>query len=117
MLINFVLVLSSILGIWAIDKTLEPETKGEDVVCEVINKIANSAIFPWDNKMLRRIAYVESKFGEDRRTYRPGYHGGIWQIDEITFKDATQSGSHPKLDQLWTKIANLLSKPKDDIKW
>lgn len=115
MLLNFVFVLTFLLGTWAIDKTLVPETKGVDVVCEVINKI--DKIFPDDERMLRRIAYVESKFGEDWNTYREGYHGGIWQIDKIGFDNATINGSRPKLDQLWPKIEKLLNKTKEDIKW
>lgn len=115
--VTFVLVVSFLVCTWAIDNTLVPETKGEDVVCEVINKIDKSLIFPGDEKMLRRIAYVESKFGEDRGTYRKGYHGGIWQVDKIGFDDAMNSGSHPKLDQLWLKIEKLLPKQKKDIKW
>lgn len=117
MLLKFVLVLSFILFTWAIDNTVVPETKGEDVVCEVIKKIDDSGIFAFDKKMLRRIAFVESKFGQDSGTYRKGYHGGIWQVDEIGFKDAIISGSHPNLDKLWPKIAELLNKPKEDIKW
>lgn len=117
MLFNFVIFLSFLSCTWATDKTLVPETKGEDVVCAVINKIENSLIFTGDHKMLRRIAYVESKFGEDRNTYRKGYHGGIWQIDEIGFNDAVQSGSHPNLDKLWSKIEILLGKQRKNIEW
>lgn len=117
MLFHFVLILPFLLRVWAVDETLIPETKGEDVVCEVIDKIEKSLIFPGDENMLRRIAYVESKFGTDRDTYRAGYHGGIWQIDEIGFVDAVTSGNHPNLDRLWPKIEKLLPKQKKDIKW
>ena len=117
MLLKFVSFLSFLSFAWAIDKTLVPETNGEDVVCEVIKKISDSNIFPDDKKMLRRIAFVESRFGEDSGTYRHDHHGGIWQIDKIGFDDAVISGSHPKLDKLWTKIATLLNKQKEDIKW
>lgn len=117
MLLNFVLVLSFSLCTWAIDNTLVPETNGVDVVCAVIDKIEKSLIFPGDEKMLRRIAYVESKFGVDRGTYRKGYGGGIWQVDKIGFDDAVNTGSHPKLDQLWSKIEKILPKHKKDIKW
>ncbi|XP_031625312.1 uncharacterized protein LOC116341994 [Contarinia nasturtii] len=117
LLLNFALVLFFSLYAWAIDNTLVPEAKGEDVVCEVIKKIEKSSIFGGDEKMLRRIAYVESKFGTDQDTYRPGYNGGIWQIDRIGFDDAMITGSHPKLDQLWKEIEKLLAKEKKDIKW
>lgn len=117
MLLKFVSFLPFLSFAWAIDKTLVPGTNGEDVVCDVIRKIADSNIFPDDKKMLRRIAFVESRFGVDSGTYRQGYHGGIWQIDKIGFDDAVISGSHPKLDLLWTEIATLLNKQKEEIKW
>lgn len=117
MFLKFVLVLSFSLCALAIDYTLLPEARGEDVVCEVIKKIEKSSIFADDEKMLRRIAYVESQFGAHRDTYRKGYNGGVWQIDKIGFDDAMITGSHPKLDRLWTEIEKILPKQKKDIKW
>ncbi|KAL5503271.1 hypothetical protein EMCRGX_G010194 [Ephydatia muelleri] len=35
--------------------------------------------------LLRRVAYVESKDGTESFTYRSGYDGGIWQIDQTAF--------------------------------
>ena len=70
----------------AVDNTLTPEAKGRDVVDAVVNKIRRSGIFPDDREFLRRIAYVESLFGQHRNTYRTGYNGGIWQVDLVGFK-------------------------------
>ena len=36
------------------------------------------------NGFLRRVAYVETKFGMDEDTFRDGYHGGIWQVGAST---------------------------------
>lgn len=49
-----------------------PKGKGDAVVTEVVNKINNLGIFTSDHKFLCRIAWVESKYGEARGTYRPG---------------------------------------------
>ena len=57
-----------------------PKGKGDAVVTEVVNKINNLGIFTSDHKFLCRIAWVESKYGEARGTYRPGYYGGILQV-------------------------------------
>ena len=55
-----------------------PTGKGWSVCKEVVEVI--NGIFPNDHKFLCRVAWVESKYGNDSGTYRPGYHGGIWQV-------------------------------------
>ena len=47
--------------------------KGVAVVKEVVDTISSLEIFPNDHKFLCRVAWVESKYGEDSRTYRRGY--------------------------------------------
>ena len=42
---------------------------GSAVVHAVVRRIEDSNIFPSDNQLLRRIAYVESKDGTDSGTY------------------------------------------------
>ena len=84
------------------DKTLEDKAKGHDVVCAVIKKITDSGIFPDDKGILRRIAWVESKFGNDKGTFRDNYYGGIWQIDagkDGAFTEITKNAkSHTQLN-------------------
>lgn len=116
MLLNFVLVLSFLLCILAVDP-LSSEGKGEDVVCQTIAMIKQSGIFADDANILRRIAYTESQFGAHPNTYRTGYNGGIWQVDRIGFDDAKDTNSHPSLGKLWPKIEKLLNKQKNNIKW
>ena len=57
-----------------------PKGKGSSLVKEVVDKINGLGIFPNDHKFLCRVAWVESKYGQDAGTYRSGYHGGIWQV-------------------------------------
>ena len=57
-----------------------PGGKGAAVVKEVVDTINGLGIFPYDHKFLCRVAWVESKYGQDKGTYRPGYYGGIWQV-------------------------------------
>ncbi|XP_071097399.1 uncharacterized protein [Haliotis cracherodii] len=67
------------------DQTRVPGTSGEEVVEAVVSRIRESCTFSHDKLFLRRLAYVETHDGTDAKTYRPGYDGGIWQIDESKF--------------------------------
>ena len=63
-----------------------PRCTGAAVVNQVKNRINGlrkndgSKLFRLDNKFLCRLAWVESKYGEDPNTFRRGYYGGIWQV-------------------------------------
>ena len=61
---------------------MKPEAKGKAVVKAAVAAITASGIFPADNNFLRRIACVESKDGLDPNAFRPGFHGGIWQVKQ-----------------------------------
>ena len=86
------------------DLTLVSEASGSDVVKAVVTKIETTGVFPTDHRLLRRIAYVESLDGKETRTYREGYDGGIWQVDQATFLDTQNLSAHPGLDSLHNKI-------------
>ena len=86
------------------DETLTAGASGSAVVHAVVRRIEDSNIFPSENQFLRRIAYVESKDGTDSGTYRSGYHGGIWQVDEVGFRDTQDIASHPGLEEKFDKI-------------
>ena len=81
----------------ALDLTIIPEANDDAVVLAVVGKIQLSGIFPDDNSLLRRIAYVESKDGNDAATYRLGYDGGIWQVDQFRFLITQNTVQHPDL--------------------
>ncbi|XP_046558985.1 uncharacterized protein LOC124268023 [Haliotis rubra] len=75
------------VGVVAItDLTRQERQKGADVVQAAIDQIRDWCIFSQDRLFLRRLAYVESKDGLDPKTYRNGYYGGIWQVDESMFR-------------------------------
>ena len=64
----------------AVDQTRQPGAVGAPVVEAVINLIRESCLFADDKRFLRRLAYAQTRDGSDPKTYRPGYHGGIWQV-------------------------------------
>jgi hypothetical protein len=81
MLLKFLILALLFVGIvQGVDETLEEKTKGFDVVEAVVRKITRSGIFPSDTRFTRRVAFVETFDGEDSKTYRDGYFGGIWQV-------------------------------------
>ena len=76
-----------------VDLTLVPEANGTTVVQACLAKITNANIFSADNQMLRRIAYVETRDGNDADTYTPTNNGGIWQLSESKFLQTKTSSS------------------------
>ena len=76
----------------------EPKAAGPEVVDTVVSQIESAKIFEDDHmhNYVRRIAMVESKDGLDNTTYREGYHGGLWQVDEVMFL-VTKNTSYPIL--------------------
>ena len=42
---------------------------------------------------MRRMAFVESSDGQEKRTFRDGYHGGIWQVDEAMYETTKSKDS------------------------
>ncbi len=87
-----------------VDTTLTRGEIGKDVVDAVVAKIEASDIFPTDNRLLHRIAYVESKYGMETlspTSCRNDYKGGIWQVDEAAFmrsKDPTLLEFHDSIE-------------------
>ncbi|XP_067662568.1 collagen alpha-1(XII) chain-like [Haliotis asinina] len=69
------------------DRTREVGTYGSDVVEGVVSALRDACIFSDDMLFFRRLAYVESKDGASNETYRKGYDGGIWQVDETMFNE------------------------------
>ena len=65
------------------DETLRTQASGEDVVEATADKIRDSGIFGNDHEFLRRMAAVESNFGETR-----GPGGGIWRVSSAVYNRA-----------------------------
>ena len=65
------------------DQTRQPGAIGSEVVDAVVNLIRESCLFADDKRFLVRLAYVQSHDGHDAKTFRTGYHGGIWQVNDF----------------------------------
>ena len=98
-----------------VDRTMQREATGADVVRAVSNRI--QAVFGNDRQFLRRIAFVESKDGTDSNTFRSGYHGGIWQVDEIAFRSTKDTASHPGLIAKHQQILDTFGINWSDVEW
>ena len=58
---------------------------GSEATLLSIGSIHQSGVFGDDKELLRRIAYTATRDGTQPDTYRAGYHGGIWAVDEDQF--------------------------------
>ena len=90
------------------DRTRQPEAAGTDVVFASVSLIQESEIFPDDKRFLRRLAYVETRDGVDINTFRSGYFGGIWQVDEAVFNETLNTDANRELLDLYPLILELL---------
>ena len=96
------------------DLTTELQAAGTDVVLASIALIQPLTIFPNDNRLLRRVAFAETRDGVDMDTFRPGYNGGIWQVDEDIFNQTQDTTANPELvhiirataDVVWYRLAD-----------
>ena len=107
-------VLLSIAHCQGQDLTTQAGANGSAVVSACISRIQQSEIFTSDNEMLRRIAHIETSNGNDEDTYRSGYHGGIWAVDEDLF-DETQNIS--TLINLHQQIDSTFSIQWSSVEW
>ena len=92
--------------------TLVIEANGKEVVVDVVEAIRESDIFPEDYNFTERVVCIESNNGNHPNTYREGYHGGIWQVDEVGYEATKDISSHPDLVEKHRKI-----KEKFGIDW
>lgn len=79
------------------DMTREKRTTGIDVVFATISRIRESGVFSDDNRFLRRLAFAETVDGTAADTFREGYNGGIWQVDEAILMKTQDVVAHPEL--------------------
>ena len=75
------------------EAVLEEGANGTAVVLLSVAHIQQAVIFPDDNQLLRRIAYVETRDGTDLVTDNDG---GIWAVSETAF-ESTKDISDPLL--------------------
>ena len=87
-----------------VDRTREEGAFGRSVVLATISRLQEVGVFNDTERFLRRVAFVESRDGADADTFRSGYYGGIWQVDEDIF-DMTQNVD--SLSDTYNRILNL----------
>ncbi|OWF42441.1 Cartilage matrix protein [Mizuhopecten yessoensis] len=76
------------------DLTMQERTFGSAVVQAVTDRIRGGCIYSDDRLFIRRLAIVQSDDGNMATTYRSGYFGGIWQVDEDKFNTTTNCAHH-----------------------
>ena len=85
--------------------TKEPEIRGSLEVETVVDLIERSAIFPNDFGYIRRIAWAETQDGLNRTfTFRSGYRGGMWQVDEVVSQETKNTVAYPLLVEKYEQI-------------
>ena len=69
------------ISVKAFHGTEESEAVGQHVVERALERLKVTGLETNDTLLnfMRRLAWVESKFGSDQYTFRQGFHGGIWQ--------------------------------------
>ncbi|XP_055341921.1 uncharacterized protein LOC129590625 [Paramacrobiotus metropolitanus] len=95
------------------DATVYEEGNGDDVVRAVMEKLTSVCIFKKDKQMIRTIALAASNDGTKPGTFRPGYHGGIWQVDETVF----QSTKDYSLSYLWRRFNSAFNIDWPTVQW
>ena len=76
----------------SVDLTVEVSATGTDVVLATVSRLESAQIFASDNRLLRRIAFVETDDGlqpEETSIDR----GGIWRVDYAQFQQTTTNAS------------------------
>ncbi|KAL3871107.1 hypothetical protein ACJMK2_039126 [Sinanodonta woodiana] len=93
-----------------VDMTLNEKQSGVEVVETVTTFIRETCIID-DHLFLRRMAAIETLNGLDPLTYRTGYNGGIWNVDERMFSEtqnSTMKYFHDRIRQNlnidWTRV-------------
>ncbi len=113
---RFLWALIGFLGIstWSWGAEWTPFSRGPEVVEAALGcvqaqwattELADISTF------LRRIARAESACGMRTETYRPGYYGGIWQVDRVAFEETQRISAHPRLAR-WQQALRRQSQEK-----
>lgn len=84
--------------------TYQEGAAGSEATLLSIGSIQQSGVFGDDNELLRRIAYTETRDGTLSDTYRAGYHGGIWAVDEDKFLRTKNTAQYTRLPAKFQQI-------------
>ena len=82
---SVVLFAATICTALSVDRTVEQGASGADVVLATIAKIESSRVFNSDKRLLRRIAYVETRDGAASPS-----NGGIWNASQEAYEETQQ---------------------------
>lgn len=116
-LLVLVLFLTSINCICCQSIILQDRANGSAAVLLALSRIQQSGVFGNDNEILRRIAYVESRDGMLPETFREGYNGGIWAVDEDVFRRTRDTTTFKRLPAKIHEIEELLQINWRDVQW
>ena len=87
---------------------------GPEVVKEVIRAITSLGMFPDDHRFLRRIAYVETRDGQNSGA---ALLGGIWKVSEDMLIDTQRIMAHGQLIRKHKIIQKKLNIDWPDVVW
>ena len=96
---------------------LQDRANGSAAVLLAVAAIQQSGVFGNDNDILRRIAYVETRDGTTADTFRSGYNGGIWAVDESTFANTKNIDGFARLPAKLQQIEETLSINWFNVQW
>ena len=100
-----------------VDLAQKCKMHGSKVVEAVIDRIARSEIFENNFGYIRRISWVETKDGLEKLTFRPNYHGGLWQMDEKVFKQTKDINTYPALTKKFARIQSEFQINWVSVQW
>lgn len=96
---------------------LQDRANGSAAVLLSVGRVQQSGIFGSDNNILRRIAYAETRDGTLPGTFRDGYNGGIWAVNEITFENTKDVNAFSRLPAKLQQIEEHFSINWLDVEW
>ena len=101
----------------ATDLTETARANGSSAVLLAVAKIQQSGVFGSDNDLLRQIAYVETRDGTSNDTFRDGYYGGIWAVDEEKFLMTQMTEMNSRLPVKLQQIQEFLEIDWIEVTW
>ena len=99
------------------DPVFQDGVNGSAVVLLAVARIQQSGAFGNDNDMLRRLAYVETRDGALPDTFRVGYNGGLWAVDEDPFLQTKNTVLNNRLPVKLQQVEQLLGINWQSVQW
>ena len=101
----------------ATDLTETVRANGSSATLLAVAGVQQSGVFGSDNGLLRRIAYVETRDGTSNDTFRDGYYGGIWAVDEENFLMTQMTNLSSRLPIKLQQIQEFLNINWTGVTW